>query len=87
MSRYPKEAQLFELTENSNEHWRKGDLVELLEVECIPYETDPQIADYRVRHHCGEWSHLGYMWSLDNLRPLTPAARQMLAIARGGTAK
>jgi hypothetical protein len=72
--KYPKECPVFRV--KGNEHWNDT-TCELVSV------TPGQYGDFLVWHHC-EHPHLGYATFLNNLRPLTPAARAMLRIAKAG---
>ena len=80
--KWPPGAQLFEMKRDTNDHWKKGDLVEMLDVGRVESKFQ-YLRDYVVRHHCGDgWSHIGYAWDLKFLKPLTETARAMLAIAK-----
>jgi hypothetical protein len=81
--RWPRGCAVFRLARDTNEHWRKGDTVELLEVD-----PDPKFIDYRVRHYC-DHAHQGVMWigGLDSLDPLNADARAMLRIAKQRSTK
>lgn len=74
-AKWPREAPVFKVT-SGNEHWIDT-IVEMVDVEPGEY------GDYVVHHHCRSGHvHLGYCYDpFTGLRPLTPAAHDMVAAA------
>jgi hypothetical protein len=79
MARWPSGVALFRLKNSTNEHWLKGDIIELLS----PFH-EPPFNDYRIIHYCSRYSHEAWMWTLNCVHPLSDDARAMLAIAKAG---
>lgn len=81
--KYPKECPVFVLIRSTNEHWIKGQLVELMDTGPEDENEYYVLGDIPVMHLCSS-PHKGWVTrsSLKDMRPLTAAAREMLAIAK-----